>query len=75
MGSRSLPGGTGDVGGDDIGGMPVEAAAGTVVADRGPRIGVRGGFLDIPQGDASIETGREQCSNHAEKVSSANGRF
>ena len=55
MGSRLLPGGTGDVGGDDIGGMPVEAAAGTVVADRGPRIGVRGGSLDIPQGDASVE--------------------
>ena len=28
LGSRLLPGGTGDAGGDDVGGVPVEAAAG-----------------------------------------------
>ena len=32
LASQFLPGGAGDVGGDDIGGMPVEAAAGAVVS-------------------------------------------
>ena len=50
-----LPGGTSDIGGNDIGGVPVQTAAGTVIADRGPRVGVGGGFLDVAQGDARIE--------------------
>ena len=44
-----LPGSAREIGGDDVGGMPVQAAAGTVVPHRGPGIGVRGGFLHIPQ--------------------------
>jgi hypothetical protein len=70
LGSQFLPGGTGDVGGHDTGGVPVETAAGTVVANRGPRVSVGSGFLDIAQGDARIETGRERFSNHAEWVTS-----
>src|SRR5689334_24193569 len=42
LGGRCLPGGTGEVGGDDVGGVPVETSAGSVVADGGPWIGVRG---------------------------------
>jgi len=44
-----LPGGSGDVGGDDVGGVPVEGGAGAVVAHGGPRVGVRGGFLHVAQ--------------------------
>jgi hypothetical protein len=54
-GSQFLPGRAGDVGGNDVGGVPVETAAGTVIVDRGPRVSVGGGFLDISQGDPSIE--------------------
>jgi hypothetical protein len=60
VGCQFLPGGTGDVGGNDVGGMPVQAAAGTVVANRGPRVRVGGGFLDISQRDASIESCRDE---------------
>jgi hypothetical protein len=44
-----LAGGTSDVGGDDVGGVPVETAAGAVVPHGGPGIGVGGGFLYISQ--------------------------
>src|SRR5215469_2538501 len=44
-----LPGGARDVGGDDVGGVPVRAAAGSVIPDRGARICVRGGFLHVAQ--------------------------
>ena len=64
-----LPGGARDVGGDDVGGVPVQAAAGPVVPDRGPRVGVRGSLLHVPQRHSGIQTGREQCSNHAEYLS------
>jgi hypothetical protein len=60
-GSQVLPGGTGDVGGNDVGGVPVETAAGAVVANCGPWVSVGGGFLDISQGDASIEGCRYEC--------------
>jgi hypothetical protein len=50
-----LPGGACNVGGDDVGGVPVWAAAGTVVPDRGPRIGVRGGLLDVAQGYSGVD--------------------
>jgi hypothetical protein len=46
---QCLPGGAGEVGGDDVGRVPVQAAAGAVVPHRGQGIGVRGGFLHIPQ--------------------------
>ena len=45
----SLPGGSGKVGGDDVGGVPVETAAGTVIAHCRARVGVRGGFLHVPE--------------------------
>ena len=35
--------------------MPVQAAAGTVIPHRGPGIGVRGGFLHIPQRHPSVQ--------------------
>ena len=43
-----LPGGTRDVGGDDVGRVPVQAAAGSVIPHRGARICVRGGLLHVP---------------------------
>ena len=52
-----LPGGTCDVGGDDLGGVPVQAAAGPVIPHRRPWIGVRGSFLDVTQRDPGIERG------------------
>jgi hypothetical protein len=55
LGGGWLPGGTGDIGGDDVGGVPVETSAGSVVADGGPWIGVRGGFLDIAERDPGVQ--------------------
>ncbi len=40
-------GGSGDGRGDDVGGVPVEGVAGSVVAHRGARIGMRRGFLYV----------------------------
>jgi hypothetical protein len=57
-GSQCLPGGTSEIGGDDVGGMPVETAAGAVVTHGGPGIGVRGGFLHVTERHADVETGR-----------------
>ena len=56
-GARGLPGGTCEVGGDDIGRMPVKAAAGAVVSHRGPRVGMRGGLLNVPQRHSGVERG------------------
>ena len=50
-----LPGSSGDVGGDDAGGVLVQGYSGAVVADRGSRVGVRGRFLDVAQRDAGVE--------------------
>ncbi len=47
LGSSALAGGSGDEGGHDVGGVPVEAAPGPVVAHRGSRVGVTGCFLDV----------------------------
>src|SRR6266702_5291142 len=58
--ARVLSGGSGDVGRDYIGGVPVQRGAGPVIAHGGPRIGVGGGFLDIPQRDPSIERGGDE---------------
>jgi hypothetical protein len=46
-GSQFLPGGTGDVSGDDVGGVPVQGSSGPVVSHGGSGIGVRGGFLHV----------------------------
>lgn len=55
-----LPGGPGDVGGDDISGMAVQRGARRVIPHRAPRISVGCGFLDIPQRDLGIETGGDK---------------
>ena len=55
-----LAGGAGDEGGDDVGGVPVEGDAGAVVAHRGARVGVAGGFLDVAQRDAGVEGGGDE---------------
>ena len=57
MSGGVLPGGACDVGGDDIGGVPVQAAAGMMIPHRGARISMRRGFLDVAQRDPSVERG------------------
>jgi hypothetical protein len=52
---RGLPGGSGDVGGDDVGGVTVEAGARPVLAHGGARVGVGRGFLHVPQRHPGIE--------------------
>ena len=54
--ASALPGGSADIGSDDVRGVPVERGPGTVVAHRGARVGVRGGFLHIPQRHPSVQT-------------------
>ncbi len=54
-GQSVLPGGTSDIGGDNVGGVPVQTAAGTVISHGGPGIGVRGGFLHIPQRHPGVQ--------------------
>jgi hypothetical protein len=44
-----------DVGGDDVGCMPVQGGAGAVVAHGSARVGVRGGFLDVAQWHAGVQ--------------------
>ena len=48
------------VGGNHVGGVPVEAAAGTVVSHSGPGIGVRGGFLHVTERDPCVEGGGDE---------------
>ena len=45
----ALPGGSRHVGGNDVGGMPVQGSPGPVISHRGPRVGVGRGFLHIPK--------------------------
>jgi len=54
-GSQFLPGGTGDVSGDDGGGVPVQGSSGPVVSHGGSGIGVRGGFLHVAQPDPGVQ--------------------
>ena len=51
----ALPGGSGNIGGDDVGGVPVQAAAGAVVSHGGTWVGVGGGFLHVPQRDPGVQ--------------------
>jgi hypothetical protein len=44
-----------DVRGDDISGVPVQRSPGSVIAHSGSRIGVRSGFLHVPQWHAGVE--------------------
>jgi hypothetical protein len=55
-----LPGGASDVGRDDIGGVPVQAAAGPVVPDRGARVRVGGGLLHVAQRHAGVQGGGDE---------------
>jgi len=55
-----LPRRPGDIGGDDVGGVPVQACPGPVIAHRRPRVGVRGGFLHVPQRYPGVERGRDE---------------
>jgi len=59
-GQSVLPGGTSDIGGDDVDGVPVQTAAGAVVSHGGPGIGVRGGFLHVPQRDPGVQRGSDE---------------
>src|SRR5215207_660867 len=45
----------------DVRGVSVKGDSGPVVAHRGARIGVAGGFLHIPQRNPSVESGRDEC--------------
>jgi hypothetical protein len=49
----------------DVGGVPIEAASGTVVAHRRSRIGVTRGLLDIAQWDAGVEGGGDERLSEA----------
>lgn len=60
FGSSALAGGSGDEGGHDVGGVPVEAAPGPVVTHRGSRVGVTGCFLNIPQRHTGVEGGGDE---------------
>ena len=53
-------GGAGEVGGDDVGGVPVERHPVAVVAHRGARVGVRGGLLDIAERHPGVERGSDE---------------
>src|ERR1700761_6488699 len=57
----SLPGGAGKVGGDDVGGVSVEATAGPVIPHSGPGVCVGGGFLDIAERDPGVQDGGDEC--------------
>ena len=52
-----LPGGAGDVRGDDVGSVLVQASAGPVVPHCGSRVSVGGGLLHIAQRNPSIKRG------------------
>ena len=56
-GPRGLPRGARDVGGDDVGRVPVQAAAGPVIPHSRPRVCMRGGLLLVAQRHAGIESG------------------
>jgi hypothetical protein len=53
--------GSGRVGGDHISSVPVQGGPGPVVAHRRARVGVRGGFLHIPQRHACVKRGGDEC--------------
>jgi hypothetical protein len=55
-----LPGGAGDVRRDDVGGVPVQGRAGPVIAHRGSRVRVRGGFLHVSQRDPCVQGGVDE---------------
>jgi hypothetical protein len=58
---QALPGGARDVGRDDIGHVPVQAATGPVIPHRGSRISMGGGLLDVAQRHSGIERCGNKC--------------
>jgi hypothetical protein len=60
MGALPGSGGSGEVGGDDVGGVAVEGAAGAVVAAGLARVGVPGEVLHIPQAAPRVEGGGDR---------------
>ena len=59
-GGVGLPGGARDIRGHDVDGVAVQAGAGPVVPDRGPRVSMRGGFLDVTQRNSRVERGGDE---------------
>jgi hypothetical protein len=55
-----LPGGAGDVRGDDVGRVPVQAAGRPVVSHRGPQVRVGGGLLHVTQRHTGVESGGDK---------------
>jgi hypothetical protein len=60
MGALPGSGGSGEVGGDDVGGVAVEGAAGAVVAAGLARVGVPGEVLHISQAAPRLEGGGDR---------------
>src|SRR5262249_12787373 len=56
-----LPGGSREISGNHAGGVPVEGGPGPVIPHGGPRIGGRGGLLNIARRDACVEGRGEEC--------------
>jgi hypothetical protein len=52
---RTLSGGAGDEGGDDVGGVPVEGDSSSVVTHGRARVRMTRGFLDVAQRDTGVE--------------------
>ena len=68
MGGQLLPGGTSEISGDNVGRVPVQAAAGTVVPHSGAGIGARGGFPH------AVRQQRDRVEGHIAKGIEASGR-
>lgn len=64
-----LAGSPGHEGGDDVGGVAVEGDAGAVVAHRGPRVGVAGGLLHVPERHTGVEGGGFQQTREGRRTS------
>jgi len=56
----ALPGSSGDIGSDDIGGVPVQRGPGPVVPHRGPWISMGSGLLHVPQRDPGVQRGGDE---------------
>src|SRR5215469_2631841 len=63
---RGLPGGARDIRSHYVGSVPVQAAAGPVVGDRGSRVSMGGCLLDVAQRHPGIQTGSERFTSHAQ---------
>src|SRR5689334_1536022 len=55
-----LPGGAGEEGGDDVGGVAVEGHATAVVAHGGAGVRMAGCLLDVSERDAGVEGGGDE---------------